>query len=360
MAAERKRSVLLVGSMPFEDERAAMQKALDIVGDNLLMGLPDGEIGEKSERYPRGNRAAWVQAIIDLCERDSRAWDVIERGRRNEAGFPVDYESGPVLAPKHSPKEMLGYLNFRWVDYFDASFPIFEQLRESSKLSRLRFQVGLPTGIGITFGMMSPPNALRYAGTFGRRMALEANQILAKAGAQNLVFQLEVPGNLAMAYKLPKGLARLAVQGIIDLVLGVAPEAPFGVHLCFGDLNNEALIKADSLAKAVHFTNVLLERWPATHELAYVHFPLAEAAEPPSTDPSHYAPLKDLRLPPHVRLVAGFVHDRLSLQEHEELLQIVESAAGSPVDVAASCGLGRREPDVAEKMMRTSAALASP
>ena len=42
--AERK--VLLIGSLPFDNEEDAMARSLDILGEHLF-SLPDGEIGEK-------------------------------------------------------------------------------------------------------------------------------------------------------------------------------------------------------------------------------------------------------------------------------------------------------------------------
>ena len=55
------RQTLLVGSMPFEDEEAAMRRALGTLGQSLI-ALPDGEIGEKTATYPNGNRAACGRA----------------------------------------------------------------------------------------------------------------------------------------------------------------------------------------------------------------------------------------------------------------------------------------------------------
>ncbi len=351
------RRALLVGSMPYDNEIAAMTTAIDLLGDRLVLGLPDGEIGERSEAYPRGYRAAWIQAIVDDCERDTYAFRVLKRAVRNEIGVPVDYEHGVKLAPRLSPSTLIAHLDFRWLDYFMQSFSAFRGLREERGLDALRFQVGLPTGLGMTFSMMRPLDAVRYSGSFNVRMAVEANQILKIAGADNVVFQLEVPGDLALAYKLPKPLATQAVRGVLDLVNAVKPGAPFGVHLCFGDLNNEALIKAGSIERAVLFTNALVKAWPRTHELSYIHFPLAEAAAPPTDDPAYYAPLAKLALPSNVRLVAGFVHDRLDEEEHRRRLDIIERAHGGSVDVAASCGLGRRTAAEADHMIAMTRAL---
>lgn len=347
-----------MGSLPFENEEHAMTKALDILGDDLW-AVPDGEIGERSERYPLGNRAAWIQSIIDLCEADEQNWHVVRQGSRGSSGFPTGYDKEPRLKPLRPASEMHEFLDFRWVEYFKASYPAFKRLRESRKLADMKFQVGLPTGIGITFAMLSPVNALRYAGAFNRRMASEANEILSLSAPGDIVFQLEVPGELAMAYKLPKFLTDLSLRTIYGLVRQIEPRVPFGVHICFGDLNNEALVKAKTLDKMAHFANRLIAKWPETHELSYVHFPLAEAADPPPMKAPFYKALQKIDMPDNTRFVAGFVHEKRSEEEHIELLEIIENTRGHKVDIACSCGLGRRSPDIAEKLMQLSHKLTS-
>ncbi|MEN0063193.1 MAG: hypothetical protein AAGA48_13645 [Myxococcota bacterium] len=357
---EKHRRVLLVGSLPFENEETAMTKALEVVGDRLVMALPDGEIGEHSEAYPLGERAAWVQVIIDRCMRDEAAFRVIREGERGESGFPTGYDKGPRLAPRHAPSALFEHLDFGWLDAFRKNYPVFKRLREAHNLPNLKLQVGLPTGIGMTFAMMSPVNALRYAPTFDRRMAFEANAILDEADEGDIAFQLEVPGNLALAYQLPDLLHGFPAGGVVRLLRQVRPAVPFGVHLCFGDLNNEALIKAGSIRKAVSFANALLARWPDTYELRYLHIPLAEAATPPPLDPDFYKPLAKLAMPEGVRLVAGFVHPELDDDDHDTLLSIVEQHRGHAVDVACSCGMGRMSATTAERLLELSSRLTRP
>ncbi|MEM7343167.1 MAG: hypothetical protein AAF485_02910 [Chloroflexota bacterium] len=348
-----KRQVLLVGSMPFDNEEDAMTRALDAVG-NELWSLPDGEIGEKSEAYPLGNRAAWVQTIIDFCEQDPDSWEIVNPAVRGETGFPTGYDKEPRLKPKHPPSEMHKHLDLHWLDYFQQNYPIFKQLREERGLPDLKFQVGLPTGLGSAFPMMHPINALRYASAFAKRMAYEVNEMIKIAEPDDLLFQIEVPGELAMAYQLPGFLLDLSLRSILDLVNRIEPKALFGIHICFGDLNNEALLKSKTLDTMVRFSNRLVEKWPQTHELAYVHYPLAEAADPPPLDPVYYEPLRNIKLPAGVRFVAGFVHDKRSEAEHQQILEIIEGIRGQRVDVASSCGLGRRPPDVAETLIGLS------
>ena len=351
------RRVLLLGSMPYQDEHTAMTTAVALAGPRLAT-VPDGEIGERTEQCPNGERSAWVQTIMDRCERDTENWTVTKPGTRNAAGFAADYDSAPRLKPNHPPKDMVEHLEFGWNDAARSSYPLFQQVRDAADRPDLRFQVGLPTGIGAAFGILGPVNALRYGGAFNERLASEANDILGFTDPGDLVFQMEVPGELALAYKLPKPLVGIATKKVIDLVEQIDVGAPIGVHLCFGDLNNAALISAPSLDKAVHFTNDLIRRWPTKHPLAYVHFPLAEASEPPPMERSFYAPLADIELPAGTRFVAGFVHDRRTDAELREIRGHIESVRGEPVDIACSCGLGRRTPDTATALIEACASLA--
>lgn len=161
-----------------------------------------------------------------------------------------------------------------------------------------------------------------------------------------------------MAHKLPKFAVGMALRTVHSLVKQIRPEAPFGIHLCFGDLNNKALINAPSLEKMVHFTNQLIAGWPSTHELNYVHVPLAEANEPPPIDASWYAPLAKMNLPANVRFVAGFVHDKRSMEEHQQILGILEALRPGPIDISSSCGLGRRDRATAAMLLDTTRELA--
>ena len=345
-----------MGSMPFENESAAMAIALAQVG-NHLRALPDGEIGERTPECPGGTRSAWVQTIMDRCEADTENWTVVRSAQRNAGGYAAGYDSGPRLKPKHRPRDAADHLDFGWADAARQNYPEFVRLRDERGDTSLRFQVGLPTGMGATFGMMSPPTALRYAGAFSRRMAQEANEILSFTGPKNVIFQIEVPGELAMAYKLPRRAAVVAAKSVVRLVSQIDPGAPFGIHLCFGDLNNEALIHAPSLEKAVSFTNALIRHWPSEHELAYIHFPLAEAADPPPLERSFYEPLGEIDLPPGVRFVAGFIHPARSIEQLRQIRDHIETIRAGEVDVASSCGLGRTDPDVALRLLRMASDL---
>ena len=151
----------------------------------------------------------------------------------------------------------------------------------------------------------------------------------------------------------------LSLGPILDLVGRIRPGARIGLHLCLGDLHNMPMMQVDSLQPLVELSNRLVERWPQEHELVYMHYPLAAGNVPPSTDPDLYQPLTDVRLPESTHFVAGFVHEGLSYEENAGILRSIEEARGGTVDVASSCGIGRRSPEVAERLLGFTARLAA-
>lgn len=353
-----KRYAHLVGSMPFENETSAMSLALDALG-NHLHSLPDGEIGEKSPQYPKGCRSAWTQIIMDSMEADTDNWKVKKRAVRNETGVPAHYTKASKLSPNKSPKEIEKYLNFKWLDYFKESYPIYQKLKKERGLEHLKFQVGLPTGLGITFVVLGPVNGLRYAQAFNRRMAYEANEIAKIADPNDLIFQIEVPIEVILFHMLPPVISNIAFGSITGLIKLLNPDIPIGIHLCLGDLNNESLARINTLKKLVRFSNKLIHQIPETHRLEFIHYPLAEGHIPPTTNPAFYDILRNVKLPEHTRFIAGMVHEKLSVNAQKELITHIDHIIGRKVDIACSCGMGRRTSAAAEELLQMQQELVS-
>ncbi|WP_285686907.1 hypothetical protein [Actinoplanes sp. NBRC 103695] len=207
------------------------------------------------------------------------------------------------------------------------------------------FQVGIPGAIDLAMFTFGPAGVPRYAGRFAEALAGAMHEVHALAG-QDVVFQVEIPAELVLLTRAPrparKALAGVLARRVADLVLGAPAGARFGVHLCLGDLNHRALGRMGDAGPFVLLANALAERWPSSRPLEYVHAPLAAAVDPPVDDARFYGPLRDLRLG-GARLVAGYAHERQDLAVQRRIRGYVEDAAGRPVDVSTSCGLGRRD-----------------
>ena len=334
------RAAFLVGSLPFADEATCMQRALDQLGPDLF-ALPDGEIGDKSEAFPRGNRIAWVIYAVERLTADTASWQIVKPPVRGADGMATSYAGIQKLKPRRSPKAMADHVSFGYDHYFRQSYPLFTQLRQERGYAQLKFQLGVPTGFALGFAFHSQIDWLRYTNAFNTVIARDVNQARQVAG-DDLIVQLEVPPELYAAYMLPAPLMGLALRPIHDLLGKITPGTQIGIHLCLGDFHNEALVHPKTLHKMVAFSNRLVDSWPSNQTLAYIHYPLAEGAVPPPTQASYYQPLQGIRLPKVARFIAGFVHEKLSLAENRTIRDAIETARGGPVDIASSCGLGRR------------------
>ena len=345
------RRVQLVGSLPYSDEAAAMARAYELAGDRLT-SLPDGEIGERSDRYPAGDRAQWTAGLAGRLAGEVSLFDVVDEGTLDERGFPVDFDSTVRLRPKLDPSELAGRLRLGYDTWALRSWPHFERLREAVGRPDLRLQVGLPTGLGVAGSVLGRLRALRYAPAFAACLAREADAVAQAIGAGNLLFQIEAPAEVIVAHRLPRPAVGVPTGPVVDFARRLPVEVPFGIHLCFGDLANTALIVPSRFDRLVAFANALARRWPRSHELAYVHLPFAAGTSPAPTDLAAYRALRKLSLPSGTRLVAGFVHEEPPLETLEVLLAAIEQAGARQVDTATACGLGRRTPEVADELIR--------
>ncbi|HVG06944.1 MAG TPA: hypothetical protein VNM67_04510 [Thermoanaerobaculia bacterium] len=351
------RHALLVGSMPFRDEEDCMRRALAELGP-YLFSLPDGEVGERTVEFPDGTRACWIIRAVEILYKDRESWRVVKEPVRARNGVPSSYEGLHQMEPLRSPEEVADRLAFGYDAELARYYPIFRRLREEGGWNGLKFQMGVPTGLGLGFVIANPEDRMRYQGAFNAVIAREVNAMLEMAG-DDVVIQIEAPPEVYAAYQYPQMMEVISIGSILDLVGRIKPGARIGLHLCLGDLHNLPLMQLNRVQPLVELSNRLVEKWPKDRELVYMHYPFAAGNVPPSTDPSLYQPLVDIRLPESTHFVAGFVHEGLSYDENEGILRSIEEARGGTVDVASSCGIGRRAPEVAEQLLRFTARLAA-
>lgn len=342
------RKALLIGTLPFDNEEQAMEKSLSLLGENLI-SLPDGEIGEKSEKYPMGSRNGWVCINANECAEDTENWEIVRAAELNEYGFPAGYDKIHTLRTKHSPEELPKYLNLHYHEYFYKSYPIFQRLRNKYGFHNLKFQLGIPTGLTLSVFILEPDKAVPYYHSFQQRLLYEVNEVL-KDHADDVVVQLELPIELGLVYQ-DSSQMDFAKEVVMGLVENFQYPTQVGLHLCCGDLNNESWTHPESLNPLVDFVNELIDTWPEHQRLAYVHVPLAQGNIPPTIEKSFYQPLANIQLPKNTELFAGFVHEKRKIEELQVIQSLIEEIRNHPVGVACACGLGRRSQKTAEKLM---------
>ncbi|MEN3279468.1 MAG: hypothetical protein V7607_608 [Solirubrobacteraceae bacterium] len=328
----------LVGAWPGYSAPHAMDVAFTRLGP-WLDRLSDGEVGLRS---------LWVTPVVE----GMRANPNVEM---TQDGDYTSYERTPKFKLKEGAQLDPGTIELGFRRAFEASYPQFKELRARHGRDDVRFQVGVPSPIDLALVCFGPEGFANpaLAGAFLQAEVRELSEIAALADPEDVVFQLEtivaIPAAATEAtpdQHQMQGDAGAMIDRVAQLFAAVAagtpPKAHFGMHLCLGDFNHVAFSHMPDAEPIVRVVNAVVAHWPEDHPLDYVHVPFAAAAEPPSLEADFYAPLAGLELPPDVRLAAGFVHEHLDETGHDQLLTLIESAAGREVDIAATCGLGRR------------------
>jgi hypothetical protein len=326
------RKIHLVGAWPGWSGAQAMETALERLGPHLLR-ITDGETGERSQ---------WVMPTLEWL----RANPDVELVRR---GDHSDYDHGNRFAVRDGHVFDPANIDLSYCRFFQRSYPAFRELRTRHGLPDVSFQVGCPAPIDLavdSFGYEAGLGDPQIAEGYARATLREIEAIHAEAG-DDVIFQIETVVSMVAVARAPEEqqpeVARQMARAIVAMVAQSPADTRFGAHLCLGDFHHRALGEMGSARPLVTLANTLAAMWPAGRGLEYIHTPFAAAEKPGSLDPAWYEPLADLDLPGSVRFVAGFVHEDFGLEQLRQIQAIIEQHVGREVDVAATCGLGRRE-----------------
>lgn len=335
------RKTLLVGSIPADDVREALDLALDELG-NQLIALPDGETGV---------RRGWVQAIINRLSTNPAVY-------LKKPGGWTSYEDMPRYRVRRGRRIDPASLDLGYLSAYQQTRPAIEAAAAQRNIVSLPLQVGMASAFDLALFSLGFVGALRHREAFNEAAARELDAIIA-GGAKDVVFQIEIPAEVVMVVRTPGVLQAAVARWMGRMAVEVPQRAPagtrFGIHLCYGDLENHSLVtNLLDCSAAVKLANSIVAQWPSRTVLEYVHIPFAAGEQPPPSSSSYYVPLGKLKLPSATRLVAGFVHEMLSEQQLDAILRTIESASRHRVDIAAACGLGRRQQPVARAIMRAS------
>jgi hypothetical protein len=323
-----------------------MEQALNRLAPHLDR-LTDGETGD---------RHLWVTPVMEKLRANPDV-EIIRDGDWS------DYEHTAAWRVREGHTLNPDNLRMHYALAFRNSYPSFQVLRERYGRPDMRFQVGIVAPIDLAiygFGeaAFADPSILdAWTAATTRDIA----EIFAEAG-DDVVFQLETVVALVAIAQAEEAAQETVANQMAETMLDTVRRSPagarFGMHLCLGDFHHTAYGKMRDVRPLVLLANAIAAGWPEGRVLEFVHAPFAAAKEPPIADEAFYEPLRELALPADTRFIAGFLHETLDTDAHRELLARIERLAGREVDVAAACGLGRRDSDEeAFEQMREAAAL---
>ncbi|NAZ75435.1 hypothetical protein GTQ99_08370 [Kineococcus sp. T13] len=313
-----------------------------------------GELAGRVRRLSGGETAERSRWIVPVVQRLAQQ-PVL---RRTRSGDWTGYDDVDRFALRRGRRLLPEHLDLRIAEHAEQEL---ELLARSSHPATpdLPLQVGLPGHLDVALFAFGAAGVPRTAAVVRRALGREIARAVAGAGT-SVVFQLELPAELVALTAAPAparpALARVLAALVVRQVAEAPPGTRFGVHLCLGDLGHRALRQLPSAAPLARLTTALVRAWPAGRPLEFVHLPLSGGDGTPPADPAFYAPLRALRavVPEHVQLIAGLAHEEQPIEEQVRLLAVVEDALGRRVDVATSCGLGRRPPAAAAAAVRAT------
>lgn len=318
-----------------------MRLAYAKLGPSLLT-LPDGETGA---------RRNWVIHIVEAF-REHPDVELVREGRW------TGYEDVPRFRLKRGHRLRGRALDLGYLTAFRESYPVFRRLKAEWNRPDLRFQVGLAGAIDLALFTFGPLGLIPNLPAFESAIRRESAQI-ARESDGDVTFQVEVPAELAFVIRAPGPvrpvLAAWLASRIRRLMVLPADQAWYGIHLCLGDMNHEKLVDTADLSPQATLAGAIARRVPPGVRLEFVHVPFGGGSEPPPDDERYYAPLSKLALASTSRFIAGLVHDDLDVVATGRRIRQTERALGQRVDIATSCGLGRRSPELATATMGVTA-----
>lgn len=323
-----RRHMHFVGTMPqFPDARAAFSWQLGDEVRPLLRRLSSGETGP---------RLLWFVPMVKELKGQPEIRSVKD-------GDWSGYEDTDLLTVRRGQQLRIP---LRLEQYATEDRAALESVVDDAGLP---MQVGVPGYLDMALFTFGPLGAIRHS----RKFLTAVSDQISRIAAPDVVFQLEVPAALIAVASAPRLLRPAMAAFMAHLVTRPVARAPqgsrFGVHLCLGDLGHRALRQLPDAEPLVLLANAIVRRWPAGRSLEFVHLPMSGGDQPPTTDAAFYGPLRRLHDMP---LIAGIAHELQDPSDQLRVRDLVETAAGRPVDIATSCGLGRRAPAEAERAVQ--------
>ncbi|HEX2053858.1 MAG TPA: hypothetical protein VHJ78_09080 [Actinomycetota bacterium] len=320
----------VVGSIPQPSVEQAVAWQLE-----KLPGLRYVSGGETGERQN------WIMSFIESL-REHPDLELRKEGRWS------GYQDTPVLGVRRGHQLRGESMSLGTLERTREELQVLDRLAAADG-EPATLLVGMPDYLNLALFSMGKLGPMRHGKAFFDLIVREITETQNEFG-QRVIFQLEAPLQLvatAKAGPLAMPVAGIMAERLVKVARKVPAGTRFGVHLCLGDMNHEALTPLRSTAPVVHLFNALSSRWPATRPLEFIHAPLAGGTDPVPVDLGYFEPFSKLYRGP-ARFVAGVVQESQDLGEQAAALEMLESLIG-PVDVATYCGLGRRSPEAAEE-----------
>jgi hypothetical protein len=324
------RHVHLVGSIPAASTAEALDLVKKYVGPQLGSCVSDGETGDRS---------GWMIHIYEAQRR-------LPQLRVVKEGDFSSWEMTPLLGVRPGHQFHEADLSRLSLDVMD-SFPAFSRLKLEIRRNDLAFMVGIPSPLSLSYQIFgSDPGQWKPNVAAFQRATVKQIAKISRETTGQVVFQIEIPIEMVLLISEPPTMwertAANSIAHLHSLVAECAPGTRFGVHLCWGDLKWATDKVPPDAEPIVVMGNAIAMGWPVERRLEYIHAPFVVGTADPPTAPAYYRPLARLNIDPNTSFIAGYIDERLTTGQLLRIRNEIETLMNREIDVASTCGLGRR------------------
>jgi hypothetical protein len=318
--------VHLVGSVGLDDAAEVFRTAGRALGRRLKR-VPDGEPGP---------RRLWVSFQYPFLRSSPFLRPDPSGALRKTSGFPLLCLAEGVEASELHFGE-LGYAMEARASYFD-----FQAARARGDLpAGTRFQVCLPTPMGVMYAFCTAPDVTVIEPAYERAMLREVAAICAAIPHHDLCIQWDFchemiiwDGQPQDHFPLVKASPDEIVARVARLGAAVPADVELGFHLCYGDFGARHFIEPRDAGKMVEVANAFCAH--VKRPIAYIHMPVPLAR----TDDDYFRPLQDLRLPASTELYLGVVHAKDGAEGTRRRIAAARRYV-QDFGIATECGMAR-------------------
>lgn len=328
----RSRPVLLVGSIPLKSASEVFDSVSIGLG-GVVKRIPDGETG------PRWNWIAWQGDVFkQVPELEVVSERQLPGFRRPVFGIRKGSSASTIVVGP------LGYAEAALGSYREFA----ARKQANSVPSGTRFQVSLPTPLGVSYAFMDPRDVRAVWPAYERRMIAEVHSITSSIPHNELALQWDVEIEIVrileakdrtVGYVNPEFARTFAFEEITEAIARVSRDIPpaveLGIHLCYGDPGHKHAVEPKDTGLMVSVANALSAK--IDRRLDWIHMPVPRDR----TDAEYFAPLAGLALKPGETLYLGLVHYSDGLEGAKRRLLAAREVVAD-FGVATECGLGRR------------------
>jgi hypothetical protein len=331
--------VHLVGSIGLDSVEEIFRTVGGMLGRRLRR-VPDGEPGPRrlwvTFQYPLLRASAYLQ-------RDPGG------ALRKTSGIPL-----LCMADGVNPADIrfgeLGYVREARGSYLD-----FCAARDRGDLPRdARFQVCLPTPMGVTYAFCIPRDVVPVTAAYQRAMVREVELLCRSIPHRDLCIQWDFCHEMVLWDGQPQDQFALASHAeIMDSMRAICAPIPadveVGFHLCYGDFGAKHYFDPVDAGKMVEVCNALTET--VAHKIAYIHMPVPIGR----TDDAFFRPLRDLKIDSGTELYLGLVHGTDGAGGTRKRIEVARRYVND-FGIATECGMARaRTPETVKQLLQVHA-----